>query len=291
MNPVLIIIMIDRRYPIIFADLIDEHPPQVPMFTLVMLAVRCQFPYSPSIGKESMTRWTTCHCRSHCTTFNPRTGRYEGPGVSLPVSTARRHSQEDARIETFDNLTENVASHAFDDFTIPTRPTPSPHTHSTTPTIASHGFPPHSDNPSYVELLTLESEIGDRISWAPADKRLVFSEEPGALQEFVRPKYSEVHLSNHGPHALDPANHANTAYVENERRLCEILVHIRELDPMDDSRERLEDKVMEGFRAMQIHKEQEWNRQRLGSIARYRGHAVVDSGEPFSCPLLALDIT
>lgn len=69
-----------------------------------------------------------------------------------------------------------------------------------------------------------------------------------------------------------------------------MLVHIRELDSTDDSLERLEDKVLKGLRAMQNHKEQEWNRQRLGSIARYRGHAVVDSGKPFSCPLSALRI-
>lgn len=237
-----------------------------------------------------MNRCITCRCRSHCTTFNFQTGRYEGPGVSLPVSTARRHALEDARIETSDIITENVASRAFDDLTIPTRPPSYPHTHPTTSTITSRVSPSHPENSSYVELFTLESEIGDRISWAPADKRLVFSEKPSPLQEFVRPKYSEVHLSNYGPHALEPANHTNTAYVENERRLCEMLVHIRELDSTDDSLERLEDKVLKGLRAMQNHKEQEWNRQRLGSIARYRGHAVVDSGKPFSCPLSALRI-
>ena len=229
-----------------------------------------------------MAKWTTCRCRTHCTSFNSQTGRYEGPGVFLPTSTARRHAQEDARIKTRDNLAENTASRVFDDLPIPTGRASHPHTYPAASTIASSGY--HNDL-FYVELFTLESEIGDRISWAPADKRLVFSEKPGLLQEFVRPNYSELHLSNYGPHALDPSNRTNTAYIENERRLCELLVHTRELDPMDDSRERLEDKAMEGLRAMQKHKEQEWNRQRLSSIATHHGYAVVDSGESFSCPL------
>jgi len=238
-----------------------------------------------------MPKWTTCRCRNHCTTFNPQTGQYEGPGVFLPTSTARRHAQEDARSETFDSLAENVASRACDDLTLPTGRASYPHACPTTSTIASSESPSYPHNQSYVELFTLESEIGDRISWAPTDRLLVFSEKPGPLQEFVHPNYSEVHLSNHGPHALDPYNYTNTAYIENERRLCELLVHIRELDPMDDSRERLEDKVMEGLRAMKRHKEQEWNRQRLGSIATYRGYAVVDSGEPFLWPLSVLGLT
>ena len=194
-------------------------------------------------------------------------------------------------MKTRDNLAENAASRACDDLTLPTGRASYPHGYPTTSTIASPEFPSYPHSPSYVELFTLESEIVDRISWAPTDKLLVFSEKPGPLQEFVHPKYSEVHLSNYGPHALDPSGRINIAYIENERRLCELLVHIHELDPMDDSRERLEDKVMEGLRAMRRHKEQEWNRQRLSSIATYRGYAVVDSGEPFLRPPSVLGLT
>jgi len=229
-----------------------------------------------------MTRLTTCRCKTHCTAYNPQTGQYEGQGVSIPRTTARRHLQDDARAEVLDKLTENASSRAFDDFTTPTRHPSYPYTRSTIPTITPHWFPSHSRTPYDGELFTLESEIVDRTSWSPTVKRLVFSKKPGALQEFVHPNSSEVHLSNHGPHTLDPTNHANTAYIENERRLCEMLVHLRELDPMDDAGERLEDKVMDGLRAMRKHKEQEWCRQRLSSIASYNGYAVVDSGEPFS---------
>ena len=123
---------------------------------------------------ESMAKWTTCRCRTHCTSFNSQTGRYEGPGVFLPTSTARRHAQEDARIKTRDNLAENTASRVFDDLPIPTGRASHPHTYPAASTIASSGY--HND-PFYVELFTLESEIGDRISWTPADKRLVFSEK------------------------------------------------------------------------------------------------------------------
>lgn len=224
-----------------------------------------------------MTRSTRCRCKTHCTVYNPQTRRYEGPGVVLPITTVRRHLQEDTRVEALYSLTGSAASRSFDDFVIPTCPSAYP----TTSTTITPEFPSYLRSSSHEELFTMESEIEDRISWAPADQRLVFSEKPGPLQEFSRPSYSEVHLSNYGPHILDPTNYANTAYVENERRLCEILVHIRELDPMDDARERLEDKVMEGLRAMQNHKEREWNRQRLSSIASYNGYAVVDSGKSF----------
>ena len=235
-----------------------------------------------------MTRWTTCRCKTYCTVYNPHTHRYEGPGVSVPSATAHRHLQEDIRAEALDKLAENTVSRAFNDSTIPIGRGSHVHTPSTTPTTTPFGFPSIARAQSHGELLTLESEIADRVSWTPADPRLVFAEKPGALQEFVYPNYSEVGLSNHSPHALDPVNHANAAYLENERRLCEILAHVHELDPMDDARERLEDKTMEGLRAMRQHKEQEWNRQRLGSIAKYQGYAVVDSGEPFLYTPLAL---
>lgn len=215
-----------------------------------------------------MTPWTTCHCKSHCTSYNSQTGQFEGSGVRIPFTTARRHLQEDTRIEALNDLAWNVASRTFDDDpTISARTPPIPPSYPLTPSRGAQ--------------FTLESEIESRISWTPADRRLVFAEKPGPFQEFVDPNYYDVHLSNYGPHALDPANHANTAYVENERRLCETLIHVRDLDPMDDARERLEDMIMEGLHAMRQHKEQEWNRQRLSSIASYNGYAVVDSGKSF----------
>lgn len=215
-----------------------------------------------------------CRCKSYCTVYNPQTGQYEGPGVCLPYTTARRHLQEDARIETFDDFAWTVASRTFDDDPMVS-------------TTATPSLPSYPRTPSHGAQFALEFEIRNRISWAPIDRLLRFAEDPGPLQEFVYPNYAEVHLSNCGPHALDPTDRTNTAYVENERRLCEMLVDVRDLDPMDEARESLEDRIMEGLRAMRQHKEQEWNRQRLGSIARYSGHAVVDSGEPVWYTLLA----
>lgn len=216
-----------------------------------------------------MARTTICRCKTFCTTYNPETGRYEGPGYRIPASTAQNHLEEDARAEALDNLSRIAAFRALDDTIVPIIPT--------TPHI------PLPSNPSCEELFTMESEIQDRTSWLPTETRLVFAEKPGPWQEFVHPSYSEAHLSNHGPHALEPTDYINTAYLENERRLCEILAHLHELDPMDDAKEKLEDKVMEGLRTMRQSKEREWNRQRLTSVAIYSGYAVVDSGELLWC--------
>lgn len=234
------------------------------------------------MGDNSKGRWTMCRCKTYCTVYNSQTGRYEGSGVRISSATARRHLQEDARVDTLDDLSGNAAFRAIDDPILPTI-TPTGHTSYFHPDSTTPGFRSYPRTQSHEDLFTLESEVWDRISWTPADTRLVFAEKPGPWQEFVYPRYSEVDLSNHGPHVLDPTDRANTAYMENERRLCEILVQVRELDPMDDARERLEDKVLEGLCTMRQHKEKEWNRQRLSSIASYKGYAVVDSGKPFLC--------
>jgi hypothetical protein len=201
-----------------------------------------------------------CRCRSHCTRYDPSTGIYVGPGVPIPSKTAGRHALEDQLAEAAKNFNG----------------TSDPRSDSPAPPAGGGAF--EVDDPSQEELYALEAEIAGRTVWSPTDHPLVFLTEPGPSQGFVLPNPSEIHLSNHGPHALDPTHHSNIAYIENEMRLCEILVQLRELRHSGTPLEDLEEKVSEGLARMWRHKEVEWSRRRYRSVAIHHGIPVVETG-------------
>lgn len=201
-----------------------------------------------------------CRCRSYCTRYDPTTDTHVGPGLSIPFKTARHHALQDQQAEAFGNFVGNLG-----------------------PPASEHVSPADTGTPdveelSQEELSTLEAEIAGRTAWAPKDRSLVFFTEPGPSQKFNFPKPTELHLSNYGPHALDPTHHANTAYIENEMRLCEMLVHLHELGGLGAPLASLEGKVLEGLARMWKHKEAEWKRRRYRSIAIHNGIPVVDTG-------------
>ena len=204
-----------------------------------------------------------CRCKSHCTRYDVNTHTYVGPGVRIPSTTARRHALEDQRIEALGNFVGQPQSYG------------SPHSH-----ISPPPHPEHTQILFERELSTLRKEITERSAWSPADRLLVFAVNPGPMQEFTYPKTVDVRVANHGPHALDPANHANTAYIENESRLCEILVHLHELVHPGGLREQLEEGVYVGLSRMWKHKEAEWHRRRYQSVAIHHGFSVVHTGTP-----------
>lgn len=204
---------------------------------------------------------TLCRCRSHCTRYNPTTDTYVGPGIFIPSSTARRHTLEDKRAEALGNFAGWVPPPA-------SNPPLSPRN---TETLDVGEL-------SREELSTLEADISGRAAWTPAGYPLVFLKNPGHSQEFIPPKPSEIHLSNHGPHALDPTHYANTAFIENEMRLCEIIVRLRKLESSGMPLGYLEERVWEGFTRMWKHKEAEWRRCRYQSVAIHHGFPVVDTG-------------
>lgn len=206
-------------------------------------------------------RLTTCRCRSQCTKYDPSIDAYVGPGVAVPYETARRHALNDQRVETLRNFART--------------PTPPP---LDTPALSDSVGCLDANDLFQEELYALEEEIAARAAWSPTDHPLVFLTNPGPSQEFTLPSPPDIHLSNHGPHALDPTNYGNLAYIENERRLCEILVHLRRLRHSGTPLERLEEEVAEGLAEMWRHKEVEWRRRRSHSIARYNGFPVVDTG-------------
>lgn len=210
-----------------------------------------------------MSRVVLCRCKSHCTRYDASTATYVGPGVDVPSNTARRHAQEDQRAEALENFIGRLRPHDRDQPDV----FPSP----------EHTWNTHT--PSEEEFHTLQKEITERSTWSPTDRPLVFATIPGPMQEFVYPDASEIRIANHGPHALDPTNHANTAYIENETRLCELLDHLRELVRFGDSRVQLEEEVYGGLSQMWAHKEAEWNRRRYRSVAAHHGFPVVCTGE------------
>lgn len=204
---------------------------------------------------------TLCRCRSHCTRYNPSTRTYVGSGIIIPYKTARRHALQDQQVEALENF---VGS-----------PIPPPSDPLTPP--GDSGVLDIEDL-SQEDLSTLEAEIIGRTAWSPTDHFLVFFTNPGPSQRFTPPNPSEIHLSNHGPHALDPTHCANTIFIENEMRLCEILVQLRGLRDSGTPLEYLEEKVSEGLAKMWRHKEVEWRRRRHSSVAIHHGFPVVDTG-------------
>jgi hypothetical protein len=183
---------------------------------------------------------------------------YVGPGIIVHYKAARRHALEDQQAGA---LIES--------------PTPPP---LDPPTFPDDTGDSDVEDLFQEELFALEAEIAGRTTWSPTGRPLVFLKNPGPTQWFTFPIPSDIHLSNHGPHALDPACDANVAYIENEMRLCEILVQLRGLRHSGTPLPDLEEKVSEGLARMWRHKEVEWRRRRYRSVAILHGFPVVDTG-------------
>lgn len=194
----------------------------------------------------------------------------------IPKSTAANHWRDDLRFQNLDAFTEEVAKQVLN-FSPPAEfqnqhPLPPVFHDQQTPPPGSHRQP-SSDDLYFV----LEAETGYRCTWAPINHSLVFAMDPPPSLQYRRPSASEIHVPNREPYSLHPSNIANAAYLENESRLCEILVSLGR-QPASDARDRLTARVHEGLAIMEHHKETEWNRQRTGSIARHHGYSVVDTG-------------
>lgn len=218
-----------------------------------------------------------CTCRSYCLTFNPETQSFEGEGELVPKSTAANHRREDLQNRNLDTFTEDVAAKVLkfspsDEFR---------NRHTTPPGLYSQQTPPpgsHNWSPPDDLYFVLETETVYRCTWTPTNRSLVFAMEPSPSLLYRYPSASEIHAPNREPYHLDPENVANVVYLENENRLCEILVSLGRR-PASNFRDRLIARVCEGLAMMEHHKGAEWNRQKAGSIARHHGHKVVDTSK------------
>ena len=211
-----------------------------------------------------------CTCKSHCTTYNHETGTYDG-GQFVNRTAAFRHRLDDNRSATLDDFTSNVASSILNDapglrFIRDSNAVVSP---SPLQAAALPG-----------EVITLEGEIRDRISWTATGRPLAFATDPIPDLDFENPLTSSHYIPNAGPHVLHPSIPKNTAFIENESRLYEILGSLKtdilavDQEVLDD----LSDKVTTGLHRMMEHKKCEWERQRAKTRAIAKGYAVVNTG-------------
>ena len=207
-----------------------------------------------------MSRLVRCTCKTHCLEFDGETQSYRGGGVLISSSTAQRHRFDDLLNEQIDKTARTVASQILG--------------HEPPAELVdgiSHGVTQYN-------TFHLETEVGSRCSWTPSDPPLVFAVIPEPNLEYQYPPPLEAHLPNRGAHALHPEDRANRHFLENESRLCEILIDLRQRPLSGDVEAVLADRIYEGLLRMRRHKEVEWNRQRTLTVARSRGIAVVDSG-------------
>lgn len=207
-----------------------------------------------------MSRLVLCTCKSYCLEFNSETKSYEGEGHFIPKSTASNHQSDDQLFQTLDTFTANVAARVL--------------RYSPPLYAAEEVTRPSTDDHSFV----LEEEIFRRCTWTLGNHPLVFATYPSPGLEYRYPTAEEAHICNHGPYALLPGDAANVAYLENESRLCEILIELNRQHSMGRW-ELMATRVHEGLAIMRRHKQMEWNRQRTWSIARANGYAVVDTGK------------
>ena len=215
-----------------------------------------------------------CTCRSHCSTYDPQTGEYRG-GQLINRNTAYLHRKDDDRSTNLDKFATHVASSVLEASSLLRLP------HN-----ARESSPLHLETLPQ-ELLTLEQELRDRVSWTPTRRPLVFVGGPLPNTMFENPLLAPDYVPNAGPCALLPSHPYNIGFIENESRLYEIRVQLEQLRTAQEICERLSDQVDVGLRRMMEHKRDEWDRQRLKSRATASGFVVVDTGEARMSLLIA----
>lgn len=186
-------------------------------------------------------------------------------------STARRHCQDDNRSPNLDRFARHVASSILNETHVLGLTCPRNEVSNLSPlqTAALPG-----------EVMTLEGEIRDRISWMATSIPLCFATDPVPDISFENPLTSPQYIPNNGPYLLHPSNPKNIPFIENESRLYEILRNLRtESLPVDQEvLEDLVEMVTTGLYRMMEHKKSEWERQRRKTRAIAQGHAVVNTG-------------
>lgn len=212
-----------------------------------------------------------CACKSYCATYNDETGSHDG-GRFIPRSTAFRHRQDDRLSTTLDNFASRVASSILSE-------EPGPKLIQASDEAGIFPTPPTATLPE--EVITLDGEIRDRISWTGTGRPLVFALDPVPDFDFENPLCSLHYIPNDDRHALYPSNPSNTAFIENESCLYEILATLKrdilavDQEILDD----LNDRVAVGLHRMMNHKRCEWERQQSKTRAIAKGYAVVNTGE------------
>lgn len=178
-----------------------------------------------------------CKCKSHCTTFNPATGSYEGNGQLQSRSTRDNHSRDDQWLRTGDT-TQTV---------IMTRT-------ARTPSRSASG--------GWLQQASIECEILMALPLSHPQRHFVFINPPEENGPFIWPNEHEILHPNTGLYAL--SNHrSNQPFLHVANYLHALLVQASRYD--DQQAEDLL-ALVQLLRQKMNHlmrlKEVEWSRQR-----------------------------
>jgi len=160
-----------------------------------------------------------CKCKSHCTTLNPSTGRYEGEGERVPQSTRDRHTRDNHVLATC-KLPQPVNA------TLLGHPAESATSTQSIP-IAWHSFSQTSIIPSIANYKASQNWI-DLLEWEVDNHchhpvtsptiPLVFINDPLLQGEYIPPAPHELAQPNSGLYALVERKQANKAFLATEYR-------------------------------------------------------------------------
>ena len=215
-----------------------------------------------------MSSLVPCTCRSHCSKYDPETNTYRG-SQSVSKATRFQHRKDDTRSANLDGFATKVASTILDEGSS---------------LGLSRGLGDLSTTSALAretlsqELLTIQTEVRGRITWAPTNRTLVFVSDPVLNQEFEDPLLLPTYVPNDGPHALSESQQRNLAFIENENRLFGIILHLNTLTHHQEQRDSLTEMATAGLQEMMRHKKHEWNRQRMETTAISNGFVVVRTG-------------
>lgn len=189
------------------------------------------FVIQPGRYRLTMGPTTVCKCRSHCSKYNPVTGKYEGSST-IPKSTAANHRKDDqTRSVYLGNLDVQLTSRVLDGLPLQSFAREVAHPH-TNPTIRSQA----------PILVQIETEVMDRIYYTMTGDSLVFIHQDFLASGALLPQ-NQVIIGNRGTCALDPNNQANIRFLSNETRFLELLHLAQQHEGDDEAKEQLEGRI------------------------------------------------
>jgi len=203
-----------------------------------------------------------CKCKSHCTTLNPSTRRYEEEGERVPWSTRDRHTR-DNRVLATRELPQPANTMLLG------HPTESATSTQSIP-IVWHSFAQTSIIPSiadyeasqnWIDLLEREVDNHCRHPVTSTTILLVFVNNPFLQGEYIPPAPHELAWPNSGLYALVEGKKANKAFLATEYCFCEILSLL--FKTFSQESQDLQERLYQELSRMSCEKEIHWAQQRV----------------------------
>ena len=190
-------------------------------------------------------------------------------GQLVNRATKFQHRKDDSRSKDLDNFAMNVASTILDEGS---------HLGLSCSLGDSLTLSPLSRETLPQELLTIETEVRGRITWALTNQTLVFVSDPVPDQDFKDPLLLPNYIPHDGLHALSESHQRNLAFIENENWLSEIILHLDTFTDYPEQRNALAEMAITGLQEMMRHKKHEWDQQKMEATAIDDGFIVVRTG-------------